>query len=193
MACINQLCIRCIEYKLYIYIFYVYLLVQVILLSCHVNVNKIIDWKQPSTVSIVCLWWRKTEEMMEATSTMFMLLVVTLFLCSGANALKFYPGPIISVWSHILLLFHNLFLAYYVLLFIFLSQQPNCKCTSPLDGSCWPSHQQWDQLNSSVSGSLLSPLPPSYQCHVPYYDAEACAQISSVRYIICHYCSFPIK
>ncbi|KAI8065663.1 hypothetical protein BC940DRAFT_368666 [Gongronella butleri] len=52
------------------------------------------------------------------------------------------------------------------------TESHRCKCTAK--SSCWPSQQQWNQLNSTVHGRLVTPHQPFYPCHDPHYDAEAC-------------------
>ncbi|UKZ80169.1 hypothetical protein TrVFT333_007926 [Trichoderma virens FT-333] len=49
----------------------------------------------------------------------------------------------------------------------------NCRCTSR--DSCWPSADQWKQLNSTVHGRLLATVPIGSPCHDPLYDAASCA------------------
>jgi FAD/FMN-containing dehydrogenase len=38
----------------------------------------------------------------------------------------------------------------------------------------------WQAFNHSINGALLQPMPPSYQCHKPYYDEVACNQTALV-------------
>ncbi|KDQ13500.1 hypothetical protein BOTBODRAFT_369409 [Botryobasidium botryosum FD-172 SS1] len=45
--------------------------------------------------------------------------------------------------------------------------------------SCWPSAISWAELNSTLHGRLVRSLPPAAPCHVPYYDAEACAAVQA--------------
>ncbi|KAL0780656.1 hypothetical protein CaCOL14_001991 [Colletotrichum acutatum] len=53
--------------------------------------------------------------------------------------------------------------------------RPFCTCT---DGdSCWPSELQWQDLNASVGGRLIAPVPPASVCHNPNYDEAECAAI----------------
>ncbi|KAI3541429.1 isoamyl alcohol oxidase [Colletotrichum filicis] len=53
--------------------------------------------------------------------------------------------------------------------------RPFCTCT---DGdSCWPSKLQWQDLNASVGGRLIAPVPPASVCHDPNYDEAECAAI----------------
>ncbi|KXH43236.1 long-chain-fatty-acid-CoA ligase [Colletotrichum nymphaeae SA-01] len=53
--------------------------------------------------------------------------------------------------------------------------RPFCTCT---DGdSCWPSELQWQDLNASVGGRLIAPVPPASVCHDPNYDEAECAAI----------------
>jgi hypothetical protein len=39
----------------------------------------------------------------------------------------------------------------------------------------WPSLEQWQTLNTSVSGHLLKPLPAAHVCHDPTHDEKACS------------------
>lgn len=52
--------------------------------------------------------------------------------------------------------------------------QPYCK---PIVGSAeWPSLSDWQALNNSVSGRLITPVPPGLVCQTnsSVYSAEAC-------------------
>ncbi|KDQ07936.1 hypothetical protein BOTBODRAFT_192090 [Botryobasidium botryosum FD-172 SS1] len=42
---------------------------------------------------------------------------------------------------------------------------------------CWPSDASWAKLNSTLSRNLVRSLPPAAPCHVPYYNATACAAV----------------
>ena len=58
----------------------------------------------------------------------------------------------------------------------------NCRC-GPED-SCWPSKQDWDNLNSTVGGHLVKTVPLGAVCrysfgNVSYYDATACAKLKA--------------
>ncbi|KAK3297224.1 uncharacterized protein B0H64DRAFT_423479 [Chaetomium fimeti] len=48
----------------------------------------------------------------------------------------------------------------------------NCKCF-PGD-TCWPSTQDWDSLNQTVSGRLVATVPLAQACHDPNYDPVRC-------------------
>lgn len=48
----------------------------------------------------------------------------------------------------------------------------SCRCF-PGD-KCWPSTQEWDALNSTVSGRLIASVPIGTPCHVPNYDEAKC-------------------
>lgn len=47
-----------------------------------------------------------------------------------------------------------------------------CRCI-PGD-SCWPSPAEWDSLNKTVHGRLISTVPVSQVCHFPNYDEASC-------------------
>lgn len=44
----------------------------------------------------------------------------------------------------------------------------------------WPSRQTWSQLNETLQGRLIKPLPPAGVCHKeqPNYDEEQCATLA---------------
>ncbi|KAF2875592.1 hypothetical protein BDV95DRAFT_562230 [Massariosphaeria phaeospora] len=46
----------------------------------------------------------------------------------------------------------------------------------------WPSNDDWQQLNASVSGRLIATLPAAHVCHDPTYNAEACAELQESWY-----------
>ena len=52
------------------------------------------------------------------------------------------------------------------------SSSSSCRCM-PGD-SCWPSRQEWAQLNHTVGGRLISNVPLAHVCHDPTYDEEEC-------------------
>ncbi|KAF2462749.1 FAD-binding domain-containing protein [Lindgomyces ingoldianus] len=61
---------------------------------------------------------------------------------------------------------------------IALSHDPNstlqmCKCL-PSD-ACWPSQEEWRQLNTTVGGRLIKTVPLGSPCHDPVYNADECA------------------
>ena len=39
---------------------------------------------------------------------------------------------------------------------------------------CWPSAQEWSSFNTSVSGRLISILPPAAVCHGDLYNESSC-------------------
>lgn len=43
----------------------------------------------------------------------------------------------------------------------------------------WPSVDEWNQLNTSVSGRLIAAVPEGHVCHDPTYDETACAALQS--------------
>ncbi|KAI0970362.1 hypothetical protein F4678DRAFT_436568 [Xylaria arbuscula] len=47
-----------------------------------------------------------------------------------------------------------------------------CRCI-PGD-SCWPSPADWDLLNNTVHGRLISTVPVAQICHLPNYDEASC-------------------
>lgn len=44
----------------------------------------------------------------------------------------------------------------------------------------WPSHSEWQALNSSVSGRLIKPVPPGAVCHPswPQFDNATCEVVA---------------
>ncbi|KXJ90487.1 hypothetical protein Micbo1qcDRAFT_226448 [Microdochium bolleyi] len=52
-----------------------------------------------------------------------------------------------------------------------------CRCL-PGD-SCWPSQSQWNNLNTTVAGRLVTTVPIGSVCHDPTYDAQACAALQA--------------
>lgn len=50
-----------------------------------------------------------------------------------------------------------------------------CRCL-PAD-RCWPSLNEWKELNSSVSGKLLNAAPPAYPCHDPNFQSQECSAV----------------
>ncbi|KAL4939080.1 hypothetical protein BDV06DRAFT_199506 [Aspergillus oleicola] len=64
----------------------------------------------------------------------------------------------------------------------------DCHCL-PGD-SCWPSVDQWNELNSTVGGRLIATVPIGHPCHEPTYDATACAELQADwNYPQTHYAS----
>ncbi|CAG8367015.1 unnamed protein product [Penicillium salamii] len=57
------------------------------------------------------------------------------------------------------------------------NSEPDCKC-GPSD-PCWPSLQEWDALNKTVSGRLLKTVPPAVVCYRSReeYNVEKCKKI----------------
>lgn len=53
-------------------------------------------------------------------------------------------------------------------------------CKESYTSPGWPSKQTWNDLNTTLSGSLLSPLPPAAVCHpdLPVYSASLCNQVA---------------
>jgi hypothetical protein len=56
-------------------------------------------------------------------------------------------------------------------------RQDTTQCKAFPGTSSWPSSATWDQLNSTVSGRLIRPLPPGGVCHEdqPNYSEAKCA------------------
>ena len=52
-----------------------------------------------------------------------------------------------------------------------------CKVTP--DSPDWPSDEQWQALNNSVSGHLIQPVPPGAVCHpdFPQYNNASCGAL----------------
>lgn len=48
-----------------------------------------------------------------------------------------------------------------------------CRCF-PGD-ACWPTEDQWSQLNKTVDGRLVKTVPLGTPCHAPNYNSETCA------------------
>ncbi|XP_044724134.1 FAD binding domain-containing protein [Hirsutella rhossiliensis] len=53
-----------------------------------------------------------------------------------------------------------------------------CRCRP--QEPCWPSHHEWQALNSSIDGTLVSVRPAAYACHGPAFDAVACNASSAL-------------
>lgn len=60
-----------------------------------------------------------------------------------------------------------------------LALNQTCK-TTPTDPT-WPSPSDWDNLNQTLSGSLLSPIPPGAVCHSthPTYNTTLCTEVQN--------------
>ena len=57
----------------------------------------------------------------------------------------------------------------------------DCKCQPHL--SCWPSESEWQHLNNSVSGSLISDIRPiAAPCYkgTAEYDEKRCEEVTSM-------------
>jgi hypothetical protein len=48
-----------------------------------------------------------------------------------------------------------------------------CRCF-PGD-ACWPTENDWSQLNKTIDGRLVKTVPLGTPCHAPNYNAETCA------------------
>jgi len=60
---------------------------------------------------------------------------------------------------------------------VVLCASPNCR-KLPQDKS-WPSPGQWDALNKTVDGKLVSTVPLAAPCHDPHYDEAACTTLKA--------------
>lgn len=61
---------------------------------------------------------------------------------------------------------------------------PTFQC-KPLPGDLhWPSHSEWQALNSSVSGRLIKPVPPGAVCHPswPQFDNATCELVATQQW-----------
>ncbi|KAF3766642.1 6-hydroxy-D-nicotine oxidase [Cryphonectria parasitica EP155] len=52
-----------------------------------------------------------------------------------------------------------------------------CKCF-PWD-SCWPSENEWNTLNTTVTGRLIKTVPLGSPCHDPNYNESLCNDLAS--------------
>ncbi|KAI0439615.1 FAD-binding domain-containing protein [Xylaria telfairii] len=43
----------------------------------------------------------------------------------------------------------------------------------------WPTTAEWDKLNATVGGRLITTLPIAHVCHAPWYSEEACQTLKS--------------
>lgn len=50
-----------------------------------------------------------------------------------------------------------------------------CKCIPGDD--CWPTAQDWEAFNATISGKLVAPRQLASVCHDPNYDQAACEYI----------------
>ncbi|KAI9775942.1 MAG: hypothetical protein M1835_005659 [Candelina submexicana] len=60
-----------------------------------------------------------------------------------------------------------------------IASDPTCKAQP--NTPSWPSAEQWTNLNASVSGQLLAPLPPAAICDssLSVYDNKTCAYVTA--------------
>ena len=73
-------------------------------------------------------------------------------------------------------------LLYLLLCFFVTFQQSTClQCKVTPDSPDWPTDEQWQALNASVSGRLVRPSPPGAVCHpdLPQYDSAACSALAT--------------
>ncbi|KAL8776127.1 MAG: hypothetical protein Q9213_008382 [Squamulea squamosa] len=68
-----------------------------------------------------------------------------------------------------------------LLSFPFAAPQPNRSCKAHPETLSWPSEAQWINLNTSVSGQLLSPLPAAAVCDssLPVFHNDTCTSVAS--------------
>lgn len=50
-----------------------------------------------------------------------------------------------------------------------------CKCIPGDD--CWPTAQEWEAFNATVSGKLVTPRQLASACHNPDYDEATCQYV----------------
>ena len=62
-----------------------------------------------------------------------------------------------------------------------LSPTDSTWCKAIPSSPSWPSKEQWQALNISISGQLLAPLPPAAVCDttLPVFDNTSCAYVAS--------------
>ena len=53
-----------------------------------------------------------------------------------------------------------------------------CRCL-PGD-TCWPTAQNWANLNNTVGGRLVATVPLAAPCHDPSYNAAVCTNIKNL-------------
>jgi len=58
-----------------------------------------------------------------------------------------------------------------------LCASPSCR-ELPQDHT-WPSPGQWNALNKTVNGKLVSTVPLAAPCHDPHYDEAACNSLKA--------------
>ncbi|XP_055330644.1 uncharacterized protein LOC129583005 [Paramacrobiotus metropolitanus] len=62
------------------------------------------------------------------------------------------------------------------------SQRPYSRCRCMPDTPCWPTAQEWNGLNASLSGRLVQPQPSGYPCYRGAgYNITACSQMKTSR------------
>ena len=59
---------------------------------------------------------------------------------------------------------------------VYLQGALGAKCKITSNSTDWPAAEEWQTLNSTVSGRLISPVPPGAVCHstLPEYNSAAC-------------------
>jgi hypothetical protein len=63
-------------------------------------------------------------------------------------------------------------IAYALLAAVYASATQKCRAL-PGDNA-WPTESEWDKLNQTVGGRLVSTIPLGQPCHDPHYDEVAC-------------------
>lgn len=53
----------------------------------------------------------------------------------------------------------------------------HCRCRP--HERCWPSHQEWNHLNSSVHGNLVAVRPVAAACHKPDFSKQECDAVAA--------------
>ncbi|KAG0602850.1 hypothetical protein M758_10G046600 [Ceratodon purpureus] len=56
------------------------------------------------------------------------------------------------------------------------TQGEYCRCSDP-NAACWPTSEDWDAFNATISGRLIAPKPTGSPCHDPQYDAAKCQTV----------------
>lgn len=69
---------------------------------------------------------------------------------------------------------------YHLLLLTFLPSSLASSCKSHPDSPSWPSPKTWSQLNTTLNGALLAPIPPGAVCHAsqPTYNKNTCPKVA---------------
>ncbi|KAI1801860.1 putative oxidoreductase [Daldinia bambusicola] len=54
---------------------------------------------------------------------------------------------------------------------------PHLSCRCRPGEPCWPSSEEWNQLNISIDGNLVRLRPVGHVCHYPNFDEAACSEL----------------